>query len=119
MGNPVVRMQHELLDAVQSIDEHNLTGLAELGRELGGMVGAMLEAAVVTERERRDGCGWLVVIGVLDDGEELVGPCGSANGPVGDKGLCAVHDDGLTFEERYAPYGPAWQEERAEHGLDW
>ena len=62
-----------------------------------------------------DGCGWLVKVGELDDGEPVIDECG---GPANDRGLCPAHDTG-GFEVDCAPFGPAWQDERADAGLGW
>lgn len=56
-------------------------------------------------------CEWWVVIGEYDDGEQIIGDCGLPIPDDSHDGLCSVHTRGMSFEEYYAPFGAAWQEE--------
>lgn len=51
----MMELQVELLDAARELDDHHLVAMAELGVELGGQVGVLLQAASAMERGRRDG----------------------------------------------------------------
>lgn len=104
--DPEVAAQ-ELLVAVEGSDDLDLEPVT-----LAVLRGCRLGAQRVLDELA--GCGWLVRHGWLDDGEPVIGECGAT--PTNKRGLCAAHDTG-GFEVDCAPYGPAWQDERA--GLDW
>lgn len=58
-------------------------------------------------------CGWLVVVGWYDDGEERIDICGAlVDVSSSHDGLCPRHTRGMSFEDYYAPFGPAWEDEQ-------
>lgn len=56
-------------------------------------------------------CGWLVEDGVYDDGSPRIVECERTDLNEHD-GLCGAHTRGMSLEDYYAPFGPAWQEEQ-------